>query len=667
MDLNVSILINGQGLELQGGDGVKMVKKALSYEKVGTNWSDYSQGFTVPASVINNKIFKHYYNPQVVDTFNPFDTNTCEIFINLQSIATGVVRIVSVNLQNNIPESYTVQFFSDNINLKEALKEKTIADIDWSIFNHVAAVANMGNYLNGTAISGAGVTEELFYPFVSTRSLLKWDNPNSLTYKEGVQFASSAGSGIYFDEFRPASPISFIMTKLFALAGFEVDNKLALDDTYNKTYLWLNNGEDFVSSSTGIQSMFSQMGSSIGVRGGSKLLFQNAIQNEVGMLENGGFRISIADTYDYTFSDYIGSSEEYQVRRVKNGSAGSWQLMGGAGATASFNEALSVGDYIYIEAQVVTGIIALLDSTCSLNVVSTTAHLSQMIVSTFVPKMEAVKFIQGVLDMFNALLYYDNASSKFIIQNRLDWLDAGETIDISRFIDTAKKRLRPPTFFNSFNFEMAQGNDVSSLFYKDKFQHSHGSTRYHTGNIFGEEFSRSLPFTIPLVNFINSDKADPTAGAQATYTLTTTTSVDKAYSRIDPNAMLFTKEGVRATGATWKVRDYTGASATGTNSNDFRVDTALSKSIGFGSTLSANGAVLRSDTLFKEYYASFITSFYNSGVKRYNMSAYIPFAILNQIQPNTVLTINTIDYRIDDITTDTKTGKSILNLITKTI
>ena len=669
MDLNVSILINGQGLELQGGDGVKMVKKALSYEKVGTNWSDYSQGFTVPASVINNKIFKHYYNPQVVDTFNPFDTNTCEIFINLQSIATGVVRIVSVNLQNNIPESYTIQFFSDNINLKEALKEKTIADIDWSIFNHVAAVANMGNYLNGTAITGAGVTEELFYPFVSTRSLLKWDNPNSLTYKEGVQFASSAGSGIYFDEFRPASPISFIMTKLFALAGFEVDNKLALDDTYNKTYLWLNNGEDFVSSSTGIQSLNSNLGSSITLKQTAerRMSFISVIQNEVGLLENGGFRISIADTYNYTVESFIATENTWQVRRVKNGTAGSWIAMTAAPDTHTFNEALSVGDYVYLEAKATSGIITLIDSTTSLNVVSTTAHLSQMIVSTFVPKMDAVKFIQGVLDMFNALLYYDNASSKFIIQNRLDWLDAGETIDISRFIDTAKKRLRPPTFFNSFNFEMAQGNDVSSLFYKDKFQHSHGSTRYHTGNIFGEEFSRSLPFTIPLVNFINSDKADPTAGPQATYALTTTTSVDKAYSRIDPNAMLFTKEGVRATGATWKVRDYTGASATGTNSNDFRVDTSLSKSIGFGSTLSANGAVLRSDTLFKEYYASFITSFYNSGVKRYNMSAYIPFAILNQIQPNTVLTINTIDYRIDDITTDTKTGKSILNLITKTI
>lgn len=666
--IGVHIEVNGEVVELFKDEGVKLVKKALSYEKVSSNYSDYSKGFTVPASKINNKIFKHYYNPHVLNSFDPFETNTCEIFLNLQIIATGVVRITSVNLENNIPISYSIQFFSDTVNLSEKLKGKTIADIDWGIFNHTLGVTEMAGYLNGNPVVGTGVSDELYYPFVSIRSLLKWDNPNNLTYKKGVSFVSSSTSGTFFDEFRPAAPVSFIITKLFELAGFTLDNKLAIDDTYSKLYIWLNNGEDYISSSVGLQKLTSSLSSSLILGDGIKPFpFENEISNGNGMLENGGFRVSIADTYNYTVNMLVATDLPWEIRRLKNGVAGGWIGMTESPNSYTFNEALAVGDLITFDARLPSGIVTIIDSTTSLSVSSINTFQSKMVPGTFVPKMDAVTFIQGVLDMFNALLYWDNSTQKFIIQNRLDWLNSGNTVDISKYVDTSKKKLRPPTFFNSFNFEFQKGNDLASLTYFDKFLHSHGSTKYHTGNIFGENFTKKLPFTLPQVFLIDSDKADPTAPPQATYNITTTTSVDKAYSRIDPSAMMFTKEdAVRVTGATWKVVDYSGTTATGTNTNDFRIDTATAKTIGFGQTLSGNGSTIREETLFKNYYASFVTEFYNSQVRRYNLSAYMPFAITTQIQPNTTIVINGVDYRIEDITTDTLTGKSVLNLITKT-
>jgi hypothetical protein len=672
VQINLHITVNGDSIELFGNEGIKFVKKALDYEKVSTNWSNFSQGFNVPASIINNRIFKHYYNPQIADTFDPFKTNTCEIFANLQSVATGVIRIVDVRVKNNIPTSYRLQFFSDNISLKEKLQDTTISDIDWSIFNHTTSVSLIRDYLSGTPIPGTGVSDELFYPFISTRSLLKWSNPNALVYNNPTSFASSAGVGILFDEFRPSAPISFIVTKLFELAGFEVDNKLELDDTYTKTYLWLNNGEDFVSSSTEQQKLVAQLGKTALLINQpneiEQIPFNEIVDNKNGMHENGGFRVSITDTYSYKVQTFTDSGNSFRIRRVLNGVAGPWETLAASPDSHTFIEALVSGDFIYIEAMAFQGTTTNVHSTTSLQVSSFTAHLGNMVVGTYVPKMDSIKFLQGVLDMFNSVLYFDNPTGKFIIQNRLDWLDAGNTVNLSKYIDTANKTLRPPTFFNEFNFAMAKGNDLASLTYFDRFLHSHGTTRYSTGNVFGEKFTRELPFTLPQMFQITSDQADPTAPPAATFNIPTTTSVDKSHAAVDPNAMIMIKESPDiAVGGTWKIVDYLGSTATASTVNDFRLQTNSNKSLGFAPTLSTNGAVLSKDTLFKEYYDAFIAAFYNSGVKRWRMSAFIPFGIIETIQPNTILTINNIDYRIDDITTDSKTGRSMLNIITKTV
>ena len=672
--MGVQVQVNGVFLELFKDEGISLVKKALDYEKVSSSWSDYSQAFTIPASKINNKVFDYYFNPGIIDGFDPFATNSCKIFIESQLQAQGTVRIVNIKFKDDLPISYSIQFFSDSINLKEALKNKTIADIDWSSYNHVITVNDVKNYLGGTAITGA-YTEDLYYPFISVRNLLKWDNPNALTYKEGVSFIAGTTTGVLFDEFRPAAPISLIVRELFNLAGFEVTNHLIGDDVYDKAHLWLNNTETLTGVSAGVQESMAQLNKLTYVSKNSPLAvklidFSNEIANDGGFMEDGGFRIPKTETYIFTLNSVPSVQSEgkdYRYRMRINGINQVWNTMTGTrNEVDTITIALTVDDFIDFEFEPFEIFSLELQQWTSMKVQSQSAFVSNFVVSKYVPKMDAVKFIQGVLDMHNALLYFDSSTGKFTIQNRKDWLEAGQTRDISTSIDTSTKTMRPPTFFNSFEFAMGEGEDISSELFRDVFGKNHGTTTYTAGNVYGENFKRELPFTVPLMRFIQSDQADASAGPHSTENLITTTCVDKSYEPVNPNAFILVKESpVRITSASWKVIDYTGTSASSTLSNDFRTDTNLGNTISFSTILGADESTVFTDTLFLNYYSDYINSLYGQSIRRYKFNANIPLNIVSYIRPNDIIIINLVKYMIEDITTNTLTGKSVLNLITR--
>lgn len=662
--MSIQIEIGGVNLELFKDEGVNLVKKALDYEQVGTSWSDFSYGFNVPASKINNRIFKYYFNSEVVDGFNPFGTNSCRIFIEAQLRYTGTVRIINVKFKENLPLAYNIQFFSDGINLKEALKGKTIADINWSSYNHEITVAKVRDYLKGDAIAG-DYTENLYYPFVSVKSLLKWDNSNSLTYDEGVSFASAGGSGILFDEFRPAAPFSLIVRELFNLAGFQVDNKLELDATYNKSHIWLNNSEQLVGATSKVQQSMAKVSARQVIYDalGVPVDFPIEIDNDGGFMDNGGFRMPKTETYLFKLTS--SSNTPYDYRMMINGVAQSYIDMTGS-LENTITVALTEDDWINFEFKPKLNYSMIITSDTSMLVTSQNAFLSNFVVSKYVPKLDATEFIQGVLDMFNALMYWDSTIGKFVIQNRADWLAAGVEVDLSRYIDSKSKIMKPPTFFNTLEFAMGEGKDISSELFLDVYGRSHGTTEYTVGNVYGETFKRSVPFTLPLMRKIITDKEDGSAGPQTTKNVVTTTSVDKSYKPINPNAFIFIKETVvRDSIDNWKVVDYTGSAAVSRYSNDFRTDTSGGETISFSTIVTADGNTLRTKTLFSEYYASYIDTFYGQDIRRMKFTAHVPINIISYINANDTIVINLVKYIIEDITTNTLTQVSTLNLITK--
>jgi len=109
---------------------IKSIIKDLSDPK--KLFTDYSQSFTIPASKKNNRIFKHYYN---IDVINGLDTRLlipCRLLLNNEVYKVGNLNIESVSMSNGVAESYKIRFIGKLSELARRIGEDELTNLDFS-------------------------------------------------------------------------------------------------------------------------------------------------------------------------------------------------------------------------------------------------------------------------------------------------------------------------------------------------------------------------------------------------------------------------------------------------------------------------------------------------------------------------------------------------------
>lgn len=114
LDPNVNIILN---------DSIKDAKD------VGKIMTAYSSQFKLPASKNNNRIFKYFHNHNVLNGFD---------------FKKGYIKLNKVNLKDNAPLSYDVQFFGELTSLKDILGDADLKELtSLSKYNHEYSLQNV--------------------------------------------------------------------------------------------------------------------------------------------------------------------------------------------------------------------------------------------------------------------------------------------------------------------------------------------------------------------------------------------------------------------------------------------------------------------------------------------------------------------------------------------
>jgi hypothetical protein len=66
----IELYIEGQRVELFKDESVSLTQSIQNAKDPAKIFTDFSKSFTIPASKVNNKIFKHYYNFDIVGGFD---------------------------------------------------------------------------------------------------------------------------------------------------------------------------------------------------------------------------------------------------------------------------------------------------------------------------------------------------------------------------------------------------------------------------------------------------------------------------------------------------------------------------------------------------------------------------------------------------------------------
>ena len=170
-------------LDMFGDEGItiKSVVKDMSNPK--KLFTDFSRSFTVPASKKNNRIFKHYYNIDVINGLDSRELIPAKIIMNNVTYKLGNLRVDSTRMANGVAQQYKVTFIGKLSELVRQFGVDRLNSLDFSSLDNFS-------FNFGTEIANTTKRPVMFpissradrYVFDSGTASLGIDNTRNIAY-----------------------------------------------------------------------------------------------------------------------------------------------------------------------------------------------------------------------------------------------------------------------------------------------------------------------------------------------------------------------------------------------------------------------------------------------------------------------------------------------------
>ena len=124
----LQLYIGGQRVDLFKDETVTINQTIQNIKDPGKIFVEFTKDFTIPASKINNQIFKHYYNYDISTNFYDARFKTAaEIQLNNIAFKKGFVKLEGVDLKINKAYAYRIVFYGETVSLKDLLGDDKLA------------------------------------------------------------------------------------------------------------------------------------------------------------------------------------------------------------------------------------------------------------------------------------------------------------------------------------------------------------------------------------------------------------------------------------------------------------------------------------------------------------------------------------------------------------
>ena len=135
----LQLYVEGQQVEMFDDETVTLSQSIQDVKAIDKIFTEFTQTFSIPASKVNNKIFKHFYNSDVVDNLdnpnvNSFDGRKkidAELYLNYKPFKKGKIKLEGSTLKLNKPHTYKLTFFGNTVNLKDLLGDTKLSSLSF--------------------------------------------------------------------------------------------------------------------------------------------------------------------------------------------------------------------------------------------------------------------------------------------------------------------------------------------------------------------------------------------------------------------------------------------------------------------------------------------------------------------------------------------------------
>lgn len=634
-------------VELFNDEKITITSSVQDVNDISKIFTDFSQSFTIPASVANNKIFRHWYENSIDINFDARTRKDAYIELDTIPFRKGKVQLEKVSVKNGEIENYQITFFGSLISLKDAFAGKYLKDLDYSTVNFTYSGSDIVSKITTQNSSN------IKWPLITSKRV--WRYGGSGTSVENWDISKSA-SPIYHTDLFPAIRLSTLFEVIATNLGITFEGNFLTDDRFTRAYLWCKNANDFQIKVEALEVIFQSKYSTTD----SYELFDLDTHTLTYVDEGGGTFIE-TQTFDITCSangiasvfyvyrngvkiyalNFTSSTTSQQFELLIRGS-GDYTFKISAASILSFtselNFAISDGTSVIRDIQVIQS------TTQSTNTILDLAN--------YMPEIKTEDFFAGVLKMFNLTCYSDRAGY-FTISQLENWYSAGQIRDLTQYVISDNWEIERVVPYKVLNFTYEDSEAILNVGYKQNSQVPYGNLNYSLNND-GAEYNVDLPFENMLFELYTG------TNLQVSYALKTD------YQQYIPKPVILYDYGTLQTCSAYYINDGS-TTASKTSVNIFGQDSIISSvdyTLNWGLEISSYNLTVQESTLFNNYYNAYLTNIYSSKSRIFKIKVVLPISIISALKLNDRVVIRDKRYIINTFTTDLTTGEVELNLLT---
>ena len=713
----LQLYIEGQRVDLFKDETVSITQTIQNVKDIAKIFTSFTKTFSVPASKVNNKLFKHYYNYDITNGFDARIKKSASIELNTVPYKDGKIRLEGVDLKNNVAHTYRITFFGNTVELPDIIGEDKLASLPFSGSEFIIPYSpnEMEDRLQDPLAT-------IIAPLITHTQRLFYDSAAHTSGDGNLFYHTGSGTndhGVIWNELKYAIRLYEIILQIeakYTIANNYANNIVFSRDFFNTNnpefynlYMWLHRKSGSVAPAQQVTSFLSIVNnfpqsttSRVSVNGINITIPSNILDPDGDYeINSNSLNIQTTSTLPYSvvitasgFGVVYESSTDTLSRVINNPIANSnlqgnvdYNILIRHSGTISFSRIswtfiIEFDDDPGQSPQVFTDIVRRDNFTAQ--------EVQDFSVSEQIPDVGIMEFLTGLFKTFN-LVAYVNDSGTIVVRpleggSGIDYSyytsadisgnDAPVNYDISQYVNTSKSQVNVALPYSEILYryeglgtflakqhEQLSGTGWGTLGYIG------GTSNDGTGsgvnyNASNKTYNVKVPFEhMKFERLVDGDDGSST-------TIQWGYSVNENRQPYIGKPLIF--YAIRQTGGTpislvkdssthVELTDYI------IPSNSLYLDSATGKhNINFNLELNEyTNTNTFTDTLFSDYQSQYIIDVFNKSRRITKVSAIFPLRILFNFKLNDTFTINQRRYIINSVTTNLQTGKSELELLNK--
>ena len=699
----VQIYINDERVEMFDFESVTITDTIKDVRDVSKIFTEYSQTFSLPASKSNNKIFKHYYNNDVVNSFDSRIRVPAKIELNNIAFKYGYIKLEGVDLKNNKANTYRITFFGNTVSLKDLLGDDLLSSLSWlDNFSLPYSSANIKTHLTtgvNKTVDSVVYANPIQVPLIThtQRLIYNTSSHSSTDFNTGnLVYDGNVGHkhGVKWNELKYAIRLNIIIRaieKKYTIANGYSQNLTFSDDFFNtatsndfsELNMWLHRVKGGVTNGGQVETysyivndftdeVKEQSSISNGVllllgfgqtAGAQKVLRANLVVDSGSVAVPYSFNILRDGLSVYSSGTISGSVFNINVPVTINSE---YTIQINTTSSISFSNISWVYSYYDSESQ----------STVNENYNTGSVAISQSFdfnITQQIPKMKVLDFLTAIFKMFNLVAYVEG--TEIVVETLDAYYADGESYNITKYIDVEESQVNSVLPFREIVFGYEGLGSFLTKRHNELFNEEWGTEEYNTedSSIFtGGIYKYKIPFEhmkferLIDVSETNTNPSFPTTDIQWGYSVDNnqdsyigkplvfyialqTADISFAYN-VAPNGDINNRE---------KIETYFAPA----NSNLSLPVFTDRQSINFSPESDEWELTPNKKSLFNSYHSNYISGIFNKTNRLTKMTAFLPLRVLLKYTLRDRFIVFGKSYKINSIETNMHNGKSQLELL----